>query len=328
MFARRLDLNARWVATGSRGLLLGLAAGATAAAAMAARLPFSNLPLTTDEGGYGEVARLWKGGETLYDDIWGDRPQGLILVFRAVLRLDGGSPTAMRILAAVAGALLALLVMLVALRLAGARAAAAAGLLVAVAGSSPFIESFTLSGELLAGIPTVISILSFTFYAERGSRRWLLLAGLTAGCAFMVKQSAIDPLLAIAALIVWTERKRAVKGLAVFGCAALVPVALGAASADSFGAWWYALVGYRGDGDSLFTGGVELRASLFVWSLPVIVKGLGSSLRPPRSAGAGRRGSFASGRWRRSWACSAAATSTSTTSSSSSRPCPSPAESS
>lgn len=248
---------------------------ATAATAVAARLPFSKLPLTTDEGGYGEVARLWARGATLYEDIWVDRPQGLILVFRALLHVDGGSATAMRVAAALAGALLALVAMLVALRLAGAGAAAAAGLLAAAAGSSPFIESFTLSGELLAAIPAAVSVLVFTFYVERKGFRWLVLAGLAAGCAFLVKQSAIDPVLAVSALLLWTERKRALKSLAVFGSAALVPVVLAAAAAHSLGAWWYAVVAYRGDGDSLLTGGVSYRLSLFAWSLPVLVKGLG-----------------------------------------------------
>src|SRR6476659_5430870 len=45
------------------------------------RLPYVTVPLTADEGGYAEVARLWARGAALYDrvdGIWVDRPQGLL----------------------------------------------------------------------------------------------------------------------------------------------------------------------------------------------------------------------------------------------------------
>ena len=64
------------------------------------RFPFWATPLTTDEGGYAEVARRWERGETLYGAAWVDRPQGLILVFRSLLHLGLGSPYALRVAAA------------------------------------------------------------------------------------------------------------------------------------------------------------------------------------------------------------------------------------
>src|SRR5207253_4920056 len=80
------------------------------------RLPFFGTPLTADEGGYAEAARLWERGDTLYRDIWVDRPQGLVLVFRAVLHL-GGSPNVIRGVAALVAALSVLATVLLALRL-------------------------------------------------------------------------------------------------------------------------------------------------------------------------------------------------------------------
>ena len=52
-------------------------------------VPFVHAPLTADEGGYGDVARLCDSGARLYDQAWVDRPQGLLLVFRAILHIDG-----------------------------------------------------------------------------------------------------------------------------------------------------------------------------------------------------------------------------------------------
>src|SRR5439155_26974867 len=97
-------------------LLGGLAVGL----AVLVRLPFWKAPLTADEGGYAEVARLWSHGATLYRGAWVDRPQGLVLVFRA-LHLIGGSPVAMRVTAAVVAALVVAATMLLTLRLARGR---------------------------------------------------------------------------------------------------------------------------------------------------------------------------------------------------------------
>src|SRR5215475_1886584 len=151
-------------------LLGGLAIGL----AVLVRLPFWKAPLTADEGGYAEVARLWSQGATLYRGAWVDRPQGLVVVFRA-LHLVGGSPLAMRATAAVIAALVVAATMLLTLRLARGRiTAVTAGLLAATVGASPFIESFTLSGELLASLPAVLSLLVFCAYLqgrERGASR-------------------------------------------------------------------------------------------------------------------------------------------------------------
>ena len=183
--------------------------------AVALRAPFFGAPLTADEGGYGEVARLWSHGATLYRDAWVDRPQGLELVFRAILHVDGGSATAMRALAAVVAAGVAALTMAVTARVAGRIAAVGAGLLVATAGASPFIESFTLSGELLASLAACASMLAFVTHLRSGRREWLVVAGLLTGCAVMLKQSGFDAGAAAALYLVITRRREGLAPVAV-----------------------------------------------------------------------------------------------------------------
>jgi len=109
-----------------------------------------------------------------------------------MLHIDGGSAEALRACAAVAAALLAFMTMMVTARVAGRIPATIAGLTLATVGSSPFIESFTLSGELLAAVVAGASMLAFVLYLNRGALRWLILAGLLTGCAVLVKQSAFD----------------------------------------------------------------------------------------------------------------------------------------
>jgi hypothetical protein len=190
----------------------------------------------------------------------------------------------MRVTAAVIAALVVAATMLLTLRLARGRiTAVTAGLLAATVGASPFIESFTLSGELLASVPAVLSLLCFCGYLEgrerAGSSNRLLLslagAGALTGIAVLIKQSAFDAGLAAIVYLLWRERRRGLAPAAVLVAGALVPVAIAAASAARLSAWLYAVFGYRFNGDSLLTGSLTGRAHQFWLSLPPAGKALG-----------------------------------------------------
>jgi hypothetical protein len=262
------DLRRAWRAPLGAVALAAVLAGAL-------RAPFIGAPLTTDEGGLAEVARLWSRGATLYDDTWVDRPQGLVLVFRAVLHVDGGSTTAIRALALVVAAGVAMLTMAVTVRLAGRTAAVGAGLLVATAGASPFIESFTLSGELLASFAACVSMLAFVTYLRNDRPVWLVTAGLLTGCAVMLKQSGFDAGAAAALYLLVSRRRQGLAPVGVLLGAALVPVLVGAAAAASTSDWWHAVVTYRGQGDSIVTGSLSARLETAKDSLPAALKALG-----------------------------------------------------
>ena len=262
-----IEVWARWAPA--------LAALGAAVPAVLLRLPFWHAPLTADEGGFAEVARLWDRGAVLYRDIWVDRPQGLLLVFRGVVHLGGGSTEVIRAVAAAVGVLVVLATMLLALRLAGRITAVLAGLLAATVGASPFVESFTLSGELVASFWVVVSLLAFAGYIRTRRLVWAFAAGLLAGAALMTKQSAIDAGLAAAAYLVWRERRRALRPLGALVLGMAVPVAAAAASAPRLGDWWFAVVGYRGHGDSLLTGSFQARLDMLADSIPNAAKALG-----------------------------------------------------
>ena len=190
----------------------------------------------------------------------------------------------MRAAAAVIAALVVAATMLLTLRLARGRiTAVTAGLLAATVGASPFIESFTLSGELLASLPAVLSLLCFCRYLDgrerAGSSNRLLLslvgAGALTGIAVLIKQSAFDAGLAALVYLLWRERRRGLAPAAVLVASTLVPVAIAAASAARLSAWLYAVFGYRFEGDSLLTGSLSGRAHQFWLSLPPAGKALG-----------------------------------------------------
>jgi Dolichyl-phosphate-mannose-protein mannosyltransferase len=263
---RRVQISARW--TPALAALAALLAFGT-------RVVFWGAPLTADEGGYAQIARLWDSGVALYDGAWVDRPQGLLLVYRGILEVGGGSTESLRITAAAVAMLIVVATVVVAVRLTGTIEAIAAGLLLATFAASPFIESFTLSGELLASFPAVLSLLAFTVYLQGRRVAWLVAAGLLTGCAVMIKQSAFDAGLAAVMFLVLTERRRAISTSSIFVLTALVPAAIALSTAPHVHDWWEAVVAYRLEGDSLMTGSAIHRLELFADSVPAAAKGLG-----------------------------------------------------
>ena len=159
-------------------------------------------------------------------------------------------------------------------RTAGRIPAIAAAMLLATLGASPFIESFTLSGELLASLPAVLSLIAFVQYQRGDGMRWLVACGLLTGCAVLMKQSGFDGgLAAVAFLLLCRRRAGIVPAAVVVGCA-LVPVAVAAITAPSFHDWWYAMVTYRGQGDSIVSGSLSARFSQFRDTLPEVLRAL------------------------------------------------------
>ena len=234
------------------------------------RLRFLNVPLNVDEAGYGQVARLWARGFALYGDTaWVDRPQGLVGLYRAALAF--GDEWAIRMLALKAGLALVIAVAVIAWTLAGPRAGVFAAWLMAIVGPAPHIEGFTANGELLGGAVAAVAI-AIAFRWRVRPRLWLLLvAGVVAGCAPLVKQSAFDGVVVGVAAILLVAGPRLVR-LAVFAVGIALPwlvaVALAASSPPGVSGWWFAIYGYRSQTESLVSGDLGFRLTLLWNSIP------------------------------------------------------------
>ncbi|MEO7370200.1 MAG: hypothetical protein ABIZ69_05010, partial [Ilumatobacteraceae bacterium] len=221
---------------------------------VALRARFIATPLTADEGGYLAVARAWASGKGLYTDAWVDRPQGLLVLFRVWDDLTGGSPEAIRIMAILFGCLAIAGVTYAVFAIAGPRAAAIAGFLVAVASSNARIEGFIANGELLAGAVAATGVAAACAYLFRDrSIRWLFAGGLLAGSAMSLKQSGFDGFLAVMLCIAVgaLTRERSWREVTheFFVCLAGLVTVLAVLVLDGvrlgFDDWWYALAGYR-----------------------------------------------------------------------------------
>jgi len=250
---------------------------AAALLAVLLRVPFMFTGLSTDEGGYAYVAQQWSRGARLYDVAWLDRPQGLLLAYRALLWLDDAGWT-IRIGMVLAGAIITLALGAIGWQLVDRRVGVAAAWLYAVVGVAPHLEGMTLNGELLASVPSTVSIaLAGCWWRRSRSLWWLVAAGLLAGAALTVKQSGVDGIVVGFVIVVLVRRWRAA---AVFAAGAAVPLFASALHGIAVGwsAYWTALVGYQlsamgGEGSNAGTRWTDLaqHAGYIAWDLALIL---------------------------------------------------------
>lgn len=250
--------------------LLGGGTAALVASSLALRLPFLGAPLTADEGGYAEIARLWAHGGVLYRHDWVDRPQGLILVFRGALALGLASTLDLRLVGAAVAGLLVVAVTTLGSLLYGRRGGLVAGLLATVTGASPFIDGFTLAGELVGAAVAAVAVALLAWNLRR-ERLWqLAAAGLLAGSAVMVKQSAGDAILTGAVVLACGDTGR-IRRLSVFLAASAVPIVAAAVASGDPSAWYRAVVAYGANASP----SLSARSVLLVHSLPAFAAALG-----------------------------------------------------
>jgi 4-amino-4-deoxy-L-arabinose transferase-like glycosyltransferase len=229
---------------------------AVALAAAVVRVPFLFAGLSMDEGGYAYVARQWAGGARLYSNAaWVDRPQGLLLLYRGLL-LVSDSPWAIRLGVVLAGAAIAVALGVIGRELASPVTGLVAAATYAIAGIAPAAEGFTFNGELAASVFTAAAVACALVAARsRGSAAlgYAAAAGLTAGYAVIVKQSAFDGL-AVALVIVVAHRRRLPAGRVtaalLAGFSAVVGASLLHGASVGFSRYWWSIFGYRASAPS------------------------------------------------------------------------------
>ncbi|MCO8275975.1 hypothetical protein M1L60_35895 [Actinoplanes sp. TRM 88003] len=218
---------------------------AAAVLAAALRVPFLFTGLSTDEGGYAYVAQQWSRGEALYSGVWLDRPQGLLLTYRALLGLaDAG--WAIRAGMVLAGVIITVALGVIAGLLVNRATGITTAFLYAVVGVAPHLEGITLNGELLAAAPATAGIaLAVWWWKRERSLFWLAGAGALAGLALTMKQSGIEGVLVVGALLAVVVRRG--RPALVFAAGLLLPLLASALHGlvTGWDAYWDALVGYQ-----------------------------------------------------------------------------------
>jgi dolichyl-phosphate-mannose-protein mannosyltransferase len=219
------------------------------------RLPFLNVPLGVDEGGDSFVARTWDTTHgSMYGGSWLDRPPLLVVLYKVGVL---GGDIGVRLLGMAAAILLVAGTMAIAHRISGPRAARFTGLITAVMTSSMVLGAVFTNNELLAAVPVTYSVVALVWARDSDrAERWLFLAGFLASCAFLVKQSFVDGLVAggVFLLVSWAIRTRSgfrSAWVAWWAAGVLTPVAATLAWFELFSVgirpFLYAMIGFRID---------------------------------------------------------------------------------
>lgn len=255
--------------------------------AFALRAPWFGAPLGNDEGGLAYVADHWQsGGPFAYGHYFLDRPPLLVGVFR--IAAETGGTTSVRVIGALTASALVIGIAFLARRLGGNRAGAWGALLATTLVSSPSLGSVYTPAELVAALPSLLSVLALvTGLQRRGDAgRLFAAAGFLAVAALLVKQSFGDALVAglgcVAALaILERDGRRAARLLGFYlggacvalACLEVLEFALGMKE----GAMAYALIGFRIDGLSALAGSSGGLPARFAGRLlgPLLYSGLG-----------------------------------------------------
>jgi 4-amino-4-deoxy-L-arabinose transferase-like glycosyltransferase len=241
-----------------------LGVGVAAIASMLLRLRFVFAPLSDDEGGFVAVARSWAHGATLYRDVWVDRPQGLLALFRLSDMVSHGNEQSVRVMALLLGAIMVVAGAEIGRRLHSRRAGVLAAALVAASSSAALISGFAANGELLSGTFSALAVaVGAAVIVGRLSIRWFLVAGALGALAVSIKQSGVDGfgalfawLLLAAAFAFGGERRRHLLGIAalVGGFVAMASPFILHGAVTGWSRWRYAFSGYRVDSRSALRG--------------------------------------------------------------------------
>ncbi len=273
-----------------------VAVGGSTVAAVFLRLPFLHVGLSPDEGGYAYVATQWARGARLYGpSAWVDRPQGLMLAYRALLSIAHGA-VAIRLGAVVVGAAITLLVGAIGWMLEGPWTGAGAAAVYAVVGAAPHIQGFTFNGELAAALPATGAVAAALAWRRSGAGIWIVVAGLAGGAALLMKQSGFDGIV-VAGVVVGSIPGCRWRHIGLLAAAAAVPLGLSALHGMLVGwsDYWFAVAGYKltahsGAGASLSsrlgalaTSWIRTRSDLELLVLAALAGAGFALLRPSRT---------------------------------------------
>jgi len=227
-----------------------------AAAAFVLRLPGLTRPVRADEAGFVLVARAWDPRpDSVYGTFFVDKPPPLLALFKVSDALAG--PLAVRVVGAVACAVLVVVAASVARLLTDERAARWTAVAAAALVTTPLIDVVAVKGEVLA-LPFLLGAVGLALVAVRDRSTWLALAaGLLAGIPLGLKQSLASGVVFIAVLLVASRLagrmgradllRLAAATAAGFAVPVLATVGWAVAAGVRLSALWYALYGFRAD---------------------------------------------------------------------------------
>jgi 4-amino-4-deoxy-L-arabinose transferase-like glycosyltransferase len=227
-----------------------------AAVAGLVRLLGLTRPVRADEAGFELVARSWNpSGGSLYGAYFVDRPPSLIAVYKVSDAIGG--PLAIRVVGAVACAVLVLLAAWLGRLVADERAARWSAVAAAALATTPAIDLVAVKGEVLA-LPVLVGAVGLAVGAVRDRATWpAFAAGLLAGLALGLKQNLAGAALFTGVLVVGSAlagrlgrrdfARLTAAALTGFALPVLATVGWALAAGVRLHTLWYAVYGFRTD---------------------------------------------------------------------------------
>ncbi len=198
-----------------------------------------------DEGIFAAVAGQLLQGKTLYRTVWDDKPPLIYWLYAAVLATAGPSIPLLRLIAALWAAAGTAAVAVLGRRWTSSRVGLAAGVLVALLISTPFIEGNLALTELFAATPVAWAFVLADAPASAHGRR-VVAAGTLLGMAALFKQVAALDALALGIVLLLTGGPR--RAVFLLGGWLLLPAVAGVLLAvqGALGAGMRAVFGFYG----------------------------------------------------------------------------------
>lgn len=158
---------------------------------LALRIPFFQIPMVADEGGYAYATRGWvEGTGVLYGDLWISRPQGIFFVYAGIFDIFGSGTIAIRFAAWIATALTTVTVWGFVRLWINPRSAVAAVFIFVVLSASPALEGYTANAEIFMGAPAALAALLLYHVGSTGWRAGHLVGiGVLIGITISLKPS-------------------------------------------------------------------------------------------------------------------------------------------
>ncbi len=213
------------------------------------RLRVLDVPLERDEGLYATIGNAIRHGDVLYRDIFDHKPPGSFYILALATALIPPTVLGLHGFLLLWNLLTGLAAASVAGRLIDASAALWTFFFFAIASSSPSVEGFAITSEMLLLLPLTLSLrLALTAYdASAGPTRlfWWLASGGLAGLSFWIKQPAalaafIVPL--TLAVVTWKQKTRGTAAIGFWllgGALMSVVVVLPSLWCGVLGEFWY-----------------------------------------------------------------------------------------
>jgi 4-amino-4-deoxy-L-arabinose transferase-like glycosyltransferase len=173
-------------------------------------MKFVHVPVDRDEGSYAYIAQEILRGSTPYEDMIAMRPPGIFYIYALIFSIAGAGVEQLRLATDLYVLLTVYVIYLTARRLWGAVTGLVAALLYAIFSNGPIVEGFGSNTEVFMALPRVLMIYLLLRWIDEGKRHLLVLCGLCAGLAMMIKQVALPGavLVALYLLVPWLRKRR------------------------------------------------------------------------------------------------------------------------